>query len=46
MDAGFRWLFNSPRPIVTIRNKHSHLLMLSRSYRENEDGHAIALVAR
>jgi hypothetical protein len=41
----FRWLFNLLGPIVTIRNKRSHLLIPSRSYRENEVGHAIALIA-
>jgi len=45
MGTEFRWLFNSPALIVTTRNKRSHLLMPSRSYREKEDGHAIALIA-
>jgi len=45
MGAESPLLFNSPGPIVTIRNKRSHLLMASRSYRENEDGRAIALIA-
>ncbi len=45
MGAEFRWLFSSLEPIVTIRSKHSHLLMPSRSYRKNEDDHAIALIA-
>jgi len=45
MGAEFRLLFNSPGPIVTIRNKRSHLLMLSRSCKENEDGHVIGLIA-
>jgi hypothetical protein len=44
MGAEFPLLFKSPGPIVTIRNKRSHLLMASR-YRENEDGHAIAQIA-
>jgi len=26
-------------------DSHSHSLMLSRSHRENEDGHAVALIA-
>jgi len=43
--VGFPWLFNSPGPIVTIRNKRSHLLMPSRFYKEDGDGRAIARIA-
>jgi hypothetical protein len=45
MGAEFRLPFNSPEPIGTIRNKPSHLLMLSRSCKENEDGHVIGRIA-
>ena len=45
MGAEFPLLFNSPGPIVTIRNKRSLLSMPFRPYKENEDGHAIALIA-
>ena len=37
--------FNSPGPTVTTRSKHSHWLMPSQRYRENEGVRAIVLIA-
>ena len=45
MGAEFPLQFNSPGPIVTIRNKRSLLSMPFCSYRENEVDHAVALIA-